>query len=93
MSLTQTKIIDQITVDGDGVLNVREATAIFDGEQEVTKKYHRWIFAPGTDVSEMPANVQAIANVAWTPEVVAAFIAKMEAKAAEEAARQQAQQG
>lgn len=88
MSLTQTKVIDQTTVDGDGVVYVREATTIFDGEQEITKKYHRWVFVPGADVSEMPANVQAICNVTWTPEVVAAYIAKMEAQRAEAALRQ-----
>jgi len=28
---------------------------------------------PGQDLSGVPANVQAICNAAWTPEVIAAF--------------------
>jgi hypothetical protein len=80
MSLTETKVIDRIEVVGLGNLQVREATTIFRDGQEVTKTYHRWSFAPGDDVSAMPANVQAVAQAAWTPEVIAAYQAQMDAQ-------------
>jgi len=80
MSLTETKVIDRIEVVGLGNLQVREATTIFRDGQEVTKTYHRWSFAPGDDVSAMPANVQAVAQAAWTPEVIAAYQAQMAAQ-------------
>lgn len=83
MALTETKVIDKIEIVGLGILQVREATTIMRDGVEAAKTYHRWSFAPGEDVSSMPANVQAIAAAAWTPEVVAnykAFIAAQEAK-------------
>ncbi len=45
-------------------------------------------FAPGSDVSAMPANVQAVAAVVWTPEVIAAYEAEAAARAAAEVAQQ-----
>ena len=73
MSLTETKVIDKIEIVVLGQLQVREATIIMRDGEEIAKTYHRWVFAPGDDVSAMPANVQAIANAAWTPEVIAAY--------------------
>jgi hypothetical protein len=73
MSLTESKEIDRVEIVGLGVLQVREATTIFKGEQEVARTFHRWVFAPGDDVSFMPVKVQQFAAVAWTPEVIAAY--------------------
>lgn len=87
MALTENKVIDKIEVVENGILQVREATKIMKDGVEIAKTYHRWSFAPGSDVSEMPANVQAIAAAAWTPEVIAAY----EAQVAEQAARFQAE--
>jgi hypothetical protein len=86
MALTETKVIDKIEIVGIGNLQVREATTIMRDSEEIAKTYHRWSFAPGEDVSAMPANVQAIAAAAWTPEVIAnykAFVAEQEAKRAQ----------
>lgn len=48
-----------------------------DGVQIAPDAYHRWSFAPGSDVSAMPQSVQDIANLVWTPEVIAEYKAKM----------------
>jgi hypothetical protein len=80
MSLTETKAIDKIEIVGLGTLQVREATIIMRDGAEIAKTYHRWAFEPGDDVSAMPANVQAIAAAAWTPEVIAAYQAEMAAR-------------
>lgn len=73
MALTETKIIDQITVTENGTLLVREATRVLRDGTQIAETYHRWSFAPGSDVSEMPQNVQDIAETAWTPEVIAEY--------------------
>lgn len=79
MALTETKVIDKIEVVENGSVQVREATKIERDGVEIAKTYHRWVFAPGSDVSEMSANVQAICAAAWTPEVIAAYEAQQEA--------------
>jgi hypothetical protein len=79
MALSEAKVIDKIEVLENGYLQVREVTRIIKDGSEIAHTYHRWAFAPGSDVSEMPANVQAIAAVAWTPEVISAYEAQLEA--------------
>jgi len=76
MALSEVKVIDKIEVVENGILQVREATRIMKDGEQIAQTYHRWSFAPGSDVSEMPANVQAIAAAAWTAEVVAAYEAQ-----------------
>jgi hypothetical protein len=83
MSLTKTTAVDQTTVTENGIVLYREATTIFEDGVEISKKYHRSSLTPGQDLTGLPANVAAICNVAWTPEVVAAYEA---AQAAAQAA-------
>ena len=73
MSLTKETTVDQITVTENGIVLFREATRILEDGVEISKKYHRTSLTPGQDLTGVPANVAAICNVAWTPEVVAAF--------------------
>ena len=73
MSLTETKTIDQITVTENGTILYREATRILKDGEQIAQTYHRSSLAPASDLTDVPANVVAIANVAWTPEVVAAY--------------------
>jgi hypothetical protein len=73
MSLSKSKVIDQITVTENGIILYREATRILEDNVELSKTYHRSSLTPGQDISAAPANVQAICNAAWTPEVVVAF--------------------
>jgi hypothetical protein len=79
MALTETKVIDKIEVVENGTLQVREATRILKDGEQIAQTYHRWSFAPGSDISAMPSNVQAIAQAAWTPQVIAAYQAQQEA--------------
>lgn len=73
MSLTETKVIDQITVTENGTVLYREATRIMRGEEMVAETYHRTSLTPGQDLTGQPANVAAIAQAAWTPEIIAAY--------------------
>ena len=71
--ITKEAVIDQITVCENGIVLYREATRIIEDGKELTKTYHRSSLTPGQDLTSQPANVVAICNVAWTPEVVAAY--------------------
>jgi len=71
--LTKQVKIDQITVTENGIVLYREATSILEDGVELSKTYHRSSLTPGQDISAVPANVQAICNAAWTPEVIAAY--------------------
>jgi hypothetical protein len=73
MTLTEIKVIDKIEVVGNGAVQVREATRILKDGEQIAQTFHRWSFAPGSDVSGMPENVQAVAQAVWTPEVIAAY--------------------
>jgi hypothetical protein len=73
MALTKEQVIDKVEVVENGTLQVRQVTRILEDGQQLSSSYHRWSFAPGSDVSGQPSNVQAIAAAAWTPEVIAAY--------------------
>ena len=76
MSLTKEVVIDKIEVVENGTVQVRQATRIMEDGQQLSSSYHRWSLSPGQDVSTQPANVQAICQAAWTPEVIAAYQAQ-----------------
>jgi len=83
MALTKETVVDQITVTENGIVLYREATRIIEDGKVLTQTYHRSSLTPGQDLTGQPANVVAIAQAAWTPEVVAAY----EAAQAEAAAK------
>ena len=84
MSLTKQVVIDQITVTENGTVLYREATRIMEDGNQISQTYHRSSLTPAQDLTNIPANVVAICNAAWTAEVIAAYQA---AQAAAEAAR------
>ena len=73
MSLTKTVTVDQITVVENGTVHYREATRIMEDGKQLSQTYHRSSLTPGQDLTDIPANVVAICNTAWTPEVIAAY--------------------
>ena len=78
MALTETKVIDNITVTENGIVLYREATRILKDGEQIAQTYHRTSLTPGQDLTGQPANVQAIATAAWTDAVVAAYKAQQE---------------
>ena len=76
MAITKEKVIDQITVTENGIVLYREATRIMEDGEQLSQTYHRTSLTPAQDLTGQPANVVAICNVAWTPEVVAAYQAQ-----------------
>ena len=80
MELTKQQVIDKIEVVENGILQVRQVTRIMEDGNELSSSYHRWSFAPGSDVTGQSSNVQAIAAAAWTPAVIAAYEAQQAAQ-------------
>lgn len=79
MSLTENKVIDQITVTENGIVLVREVTRIIKDGAAIAENYHRSSYTPGQDLTGVPANVVAICNVAWTQDVIDAYNAQVAA--------------
>ena len=77
MAITKQTVIDQITVTENGAVIYREATRIIENGALLTQTFYRAGLTPGQDLSGQPANVVAICNAAWTPEVVAAYQAQL----------------
>lgn len=77
--ITKETVVDQITVVENGTVLYREATRIIEDGKVLTQTYHRISLTPGQDLEGQPANVVAICNTAWTPEVVSAYQAAQEA--------------
>ena len=78
MAFTKTKVVDQITVTENGTVLYREATRILKDGEQIAQTFHRTSLTPGQDLTGQPAQVTAIANAAWTPEVVAAYQKQVE---------------
>jgi hypothetical protein len=79
MAITKETVVDQITVTENGTVLYREATRIKEDGVELSKTFHRTSLEPNQDLTGQPSNVVAICNVAWTPEVIAAYQAQQEA--------------
>ena len=77
MALVERTIIDKIEVVGEFKhVQVRQDRQIIDDTNDEIRSrgnYLRYVLSPDDDISGHPAEVQAIANAAWTDEVKAAF--------------------
>jgi hypothetical protein len=79
MALSKVTAVDQITVVENGTVQYREVTRILEDGNLLSQTYHRNSLVPASDLTDVPTNVVAIANVAWTPEVIAAYQASLPA--------------
>jgi hypothetical protein len=87
MAITKEVKVDKIEVVSDWNIQVRTATIVKEDNVELTRSFHRHVLVPfdsskaednswthtATDISGEAANVQAIANAAWTDDVKAAY--------------------
>ena len=71
MAITKTVVNDLISVLEGGQLQVRTATVYKDSGVEVSRTFHRHVLEPGDSLDDQDARVVAVANAAWTAEVVA----------------------
>lgn len=71
--LEERTVIDQITVLEDGQIQVRRADKVFRDGVEIARAYHRHVIVPGASLDGEDERVRAHAEIAHTPEVIAAF--------------------
>lgn len=57
------------------VLQVRTADIVERDGIEVGRTYERYVRSPGDDITNEPAEVQAIANALWTEQLIADYAA------------------
>ena len=77
--LTSTNTVDQITVSENGTIFYREARRVFEnGVLIAGPLYHRSTRTPGANLDGVPAQVAAMAQFVWTPEVIAAYQAQQQ---------------
>ena len=79
MALTKTNLNDKIEVVNKWNIQVRNAQIIKEDGTEISRTFNRKTLVPGTldasdnlvatDISGEDADVQAIANAAWTSQV------------------------
>ena len=79
MSLEKVILIDLIEIIENGSVQVRTKTAIMEDGKQISGNFHRHIVAPGADVSNEDAKVQAICAVIHTADVIAAYQAAITA--------------
>ena len=74
MAITKTTEIAKIEVVGEyKAVQVRTDTVIKEDDKEISRSPHRHVLHPDMDISGEHADVQAIANAAWTDDVKAAW--------------------
>ena len=88
MALTESIEYDKIEVVGQyKAVQVRKATVIKKDNVEITRTFERYAMQCGnldasnnlveTDISNEPAEVQAICNAVWTDDIKTAWKAKL----------------
>ena len=74
MAITKETEIAKIEVVGQyKAIQVRTDTVIKEDDKEISRSAHRHVVHPDMDISGENAEVQAIANAAWTDAVKAAW--------------------
>lgn len=77
MALTKQLVIDRIEILEDSTIQVRQRLTAYDDDgSKIGERYSRYVLAPGQDVTAQPAKIRQIAQVLWTPQVIADYQAK-----------------
>lgn len=76
MALSERTEFGSISINAEGVIEVRMDRVILDGAEELTRKYNRSVVTPDMDPATFPPRLRKIANVVWDAATVAAYIAK-----------------
>ena len=63
--ITERKVIDLIEVLESGHLQIREANIIEKDGVIISKTFHRYVIAPGADVSDKEQKIKDIAAAVW----------------------------
>ena len=84
MALTKQLVTDKYEIVGEHkMVQCRHATVISEDGVELSRSFNRHVIAPGDDVSNEPAETQAIVAAVHTPAVISAYKAMLAAQEAE----------
>lgn len=79
MALIKEVIVDKYEIVGPFKhVQCRHATVISEDGAELSRSFNRHVISPNDDVSNEPAEIQAIVAAVHTPEVKAAYLAAQE---------------
>lgn len=84
MALEEKSVVDKVEVLLAGQIQVRTRNQVLKDGTEIAATYHRHVLSPGDDLINEDPRVTAIAEVTWTPEVVAAYEASKVAVVSEQ---------
>jgi hypothetical protein len=74
MALTKEVITDKYEIVGQyKMVQCRHATVVSEDGVELSRSFHRHVISPGDDVSNEPAETQAIVAAVHTPELKLAW--------------------
>jgi hypothetical protein len=80
MALEKISLVDLIEIVENRIIQVRTKTSILENGVQISTQYQRQIVVPNGNYSNQEPTVQAIANLIYTPEIVAAHAASLEAQ-------------
>jgi hypothetical protein len=78
MAITKTTITDKIEIVGVYKhIQIRKADVISEDGVELTRSFSRYVLTPGQDISNESEEVQSIASVIWTEDIIAQYEASL----------------
>jgi len=80
MSFEKISSVDLIEIVENSIVQVRTKTVILENGEQISSQFQRHIIAPTGDYSGEDSNVQAIASLIYTPEIVASYQATKQAQ-------------
>jgi hypothetical protein len=69
-TITTKSSYDEITISNNSIIFARQNTQILTDGIVTGQLYSRFTFAPVNELKDIPSEIQNIANVIWTPEVI-----------------------
>ncbi len=80
MSIIKEKTIDRMEILENGVIQIREITRIIEDGVIISRTFHRYVLAPGVDISSEPQKIKDLAGFIWTQDVKDAYLASLQAE-------------
>jgi len=80
MSFEKITSVDLIEIVENSIVQVRTKTVILENGEQISSQFQRHIVVPNGNYSGENFNVQAIASLIYTPEIVAAYQATKQAQ-------------
>lgn len=79
MTLNKTKTLDKVEIVGDFKIFQLEYTieiseTIGDEVEIISSSKERETYQPNLSIDDLPLEIQAYANIAWTSEIVSAYV-------------------